>query len=199
MDDSGRRRLPAHERKDQILACATRMFAEQGYRATTTAQLAVAIGVTEPVLYRHFASKQALYIACLEYHWQTLRTSLDVEAARTSQALVVQQMVGRLIRADGDEGRMGSLWLDSLAEAAQDEQIRVSIRDHLRGVHVYLAGVVQSGQAAGELAGGLTPGLEAWYFVGLALLGTAGSRLDDAFDGVGERLASDHRKRLSGD
>jgi AcrR family transcriptional regulator len=44
---------------------ATRLFAERGYDATTTAGIAAAAGVSEPILYRHFRSKQELFISII--------------------------------------------------------------------------------------------------------------------------------------
>ena len=40
---------------------ATKQFAKHGFDAATTASIAKAAGVTEPILYRHFDSKRALY------------------------------------------------------------------------------------------------------------------------------------------
>jgi len=44
-----------------MLAAATDLFAEQGYSATTTLQIAREAGVTEPLLYYHFNSKDGCY------------------------------------------------------------------------------------------------------------------------------------------
>ena len=46
-----------------------RVFSAGSYRGATTAEIAREAGVTEPVLYRHFASKRDLYLACLEEAW----------------------------------------------------------------------------------------------------------------------------------
>lgn len=54
------------ERRAAIVECAIRLFAEKGFRGTTTRQLAAALGVTEPVLYQHFATKSELYSAIIE-------------------------------------------------------------------------------------------------------------------------------------
>lgn len=59
-------RLKGDERRDVIIASAIRLFAENGFRGTTTRQLAAAVGVTEPVLYQHFRTKRELYDAILE-------------------------------------------------------------------------------------------------------------------------------------
>ncbi len=61
-----RSRLSAEERRAAIVKAAVRLFSEKGFRGTTTRELAAAVGVTEPVLYQHFATKGDLYTAIIE-------------------------------------------------------------------------------------------------------------------------------------
>jgi AcrR family transcriptional regulator len=63
-----RKRLPIEERRVLIVEAAGRLFGERGYEATRLDDVAAAAGVTKPILYRHFDSKQALYLALLERH-----------------------------------------------------------------------------------------------------------------------------------
>jgi AcrR family transcriptional regulator len=63
-----RTRLPRDARRALILRVAGPLFARHGYAATRLDDIAAAAEVTKPVLYRHFASKQALYLALLERH-----------------------------------------------------------------------------------------------------------------------------------
>jgi AcrR family transcriptional regulator len=62
---SAARRLPAHERCALIEDAAARLFAERGYGATTVADIVAAAGVSKPMLYRHFESKQDLQMKLL--------------------------------------------------------------------------------------------------------------------------------------
>src|SRR5947199_1684423 len=59
-------RLRKAERKRQLLQHAKQLFVTRGYQDTTTKQIAEAAGVTEPVLYRHFQTKKALFLEVLE-------------------------------------------------------------------------------------------------------------------------------------
>src|SRR5262249_32044482 len=68
MAGAERRRLPAAARRALIEAAAARLFAERGYAATRLDDVAAAANVTKPVLYRHFETKKALYLALLERH-----------------------------------------------------------------------------------------------------------------------------------
>jgi AcrR family transcriptional regulator len=59
-------RLTSAERRRLIERAATELFAQRGYAATTVDDIVRAAGVTKPMLYRHFESKQELCIALLE-------------------------------------------------------------------------------------------------------------------------------------
>jgi TetR/AcrR family transcriptional regulator, transcriptional repressor of aconitase len=53
--------MTAKDRKLAIVQAALPLFARQGFAETTTRDLARAAGVSEPLLYKHFPSKEALY------------------------------------------------------------------------------------------------------------------------------------------
>ena len=59
-------RLPAARRRRQLLAVALRVFADEGYHDASMNDIAVAAGVTKPVLYQHFTSKRDLFAELLE-------------------------------------------------------------------------------------------------------------------------------------
>lgn len=59
-------RLPAAERRRQLLSVACSVLAQRGYHSTTMTDIADAAGVTKPVLYQHFDSKRDLYRTVLE-------------------------------------------------------------------------------------------------------------------------------------
>ena len=59
-------RMNSAERRAAIVREAVKLFAERGFRGTTTRELAAAVGVTEPVLYEHFRTKRELYEAIVE-------------------------------------------------------------------------------------------------------------------------------------
>ena len=58
-----RRRLPAAERRQQLLAAARQAFAEGEVGGTTIESIARVAGVTPAVIYQHFAGKEELYSA----------------------------------------------------------------------------------------------------------------------------------------
>jgi AcrR family transcriptional regulator len=58
--------MKSEERRAAIVRSAIHVFAEKGFRGTTTRELAAAAGITEPVLYQHFGAKRDLYSAIIE-------------------------------------------------------------------------------------------------------------------------------------
>lgn len=81
-----RQRLSAAERRAAIVDSAVSLFAERGFRGTTTREIAAAVGVTEPVLYQHFATKRAMYDAILEANAQDQDPTLQERLAELSAA-----------------------------------------------------------------------------------------------------------------
>ena len=59
-------RLPAAERREQLLDVAMTAFAANGYHGTSMNDVAKAAGITKPVLYQHFASKRDLYVELVD-------------------------------------------------------------------------------------------------------------------------------------
>lgn len=58
--------MHAAQRRKAIVDAAVCLFAERGFRGTTTRDIAASVGVSEPVLYQHFRTKSDLYRAILE-------------------------------------------------------------------------------------------------------------------------------------
>lgn len=58
--------MRADVRRERILAAATLVFAEQGYDGTSLGDIALEAGISRPVLYDHFSSKEELHLQLLE-------------------------------------------------------------------------------------------------------------------------------------
>ena len=65
MKSRPRKRLTLEQRRLRILAAATRSFAARGYDGASMSEIAAAAGITKPVLYDHFVSKDALFESLL--------------------------------------------------------------------------------------------------------------------------------------
>ncbi|MBA3713545.1 MAG: TetR/AcrR family transcriptional regulator [Pyrinomonadaceae bacterium] len=60
-------RMAGEARRRQIVNVALRLFSEHGFRGVTTKEIAQAAGVSEAIIFRHFATKEELYSAIIDY------------------------------------------------------------------------------------------------------------------------------------
>jgi AcrR family transcriptional regulator len=93
-----RPRLAAPLRKSVILDAAIELFSSNGFRGTTTRELAAAVGVSEPVLYQHFSTKRDLYSAILERQVFVSPAQLERELETYSKAGDNRSFFTRLAR-----------------------------------------------------------------------------------------------------
>lgn len=75
-------RLPRAEREAQLLVIAEEVFGERGYQFTTMEEVAERAGVTKPVIYDYFGSKEGLLAACIARARTELQTA-TIEVWRT--------------------------------------------------------------------------------------------------------------------
>jgi AcrR family transcriptional regulator len=121
-------RLRRHERRDQILAAATRAFARSGYSATSLDDIAAEAGVGRVILYRHFESKSDLYRAVLERACSRLASAVGTAdyTADTVYALI------QVAAEDPDAFRL------LFHHAAREPEFRAEV-DDLRAAAVDIA------------------------------------------------------------
>jgi TetR/AcrR family transcriptional regulator len=61
-----RRRFSAEERRNQLIRIALELFSQRGFEGTTTKAIAAAAGVSEAIIFQHFATKEDLYAGILD-------------------------------------------------------------------------------------------------------------------------------------
>ncbi|MBA8825135.1 AcrR family transcriptional regulator [Saccharopolyspora lacisalsi] len=88
--DAPRKRLSRAERERQILAVAEEVFATRGYQAASMDDIADRVGLSKPMLYEYFGSKDGLLLACLE---RAKRELLDSTAAAAGDADNAEQLL----------------------------------------------------------------------------------------------------------
>lgn len=81
--------------RDRILRAAQQLFARQGFDGTTTRDLALAAGVAEGTLFRHFANKKAILIEIATQGWIEILTDLLTELSEMGSYKAVAQVMRR--------------------------------------------------------------------------------------------------------
>ena len=69
--------MPRAEREEQIIAVAITEFADQGYARASMVAIARQAGISKPLIYQYFGSKDALYLHCLHHVAGGLLTRLE--------------------------------------------------------------------------------------------------------------------------
>jgi AcrR family transcriptional regulator len=192
-------RLPAEERKKAVLDCACGIFSTGSYRGTTTAEIARVAGVTEPVLYRHFASKRDLYLSVLDESWRRLRDLWnDAVGAEPDPMLWVSAMGQAYFQAKDPKVRCADLWVQALTEASDDPEIRKFLKRQMREVHNYVADVIHRSQEAGGILPDREASAEAWIFIAIGLLGTVGRRVGGLLQDEFPTIIAQRRRWMTG-
>jgi AcrR family transcriptional regulator len=192
-------RLPAEERKAAVLDCACGIFSTGSYRGTTTAEIARQAGVTEPVLYRHFASKRDLYLAVLEESWSRLRAMWKQAVEGEPDPRFWVAAIGRSYFAAKDPKVLcAELWIQALTEASDDAEIRRFLRKQMREVHDFVSDVIRRSQEAGGIYPDRDASAEAWIFISIGLLGTVGRRVGSVLEEDFEAIIASRKKWMTG-
>lgn len=66
--------MSGEDRRKQLIDVAMDLFSQKGFGGTTTREIAAAAGVTEAIIFRHFATKRDLYTAILDFRGSTTGT-----------------------------------------------------------------------------------------------------------------------------
>jgi AcrR family transcriptional regulator len=174
---STRSRLPASERREAVVAAALRVFASTSYAGATTAEIAREAGVSEPIIYRHFASKRELWFACLDEAWTRFRAVLEAKFVELGEADSVRAVGQAGLQARRERVQLPNLWMQGVTEAAEDAEIQKVVRRHVREVHDFVAGTIRRAQAAGGVPADRDPDAEAWIILAGGFLVSFSDRL----------------------
>jgi TetR/AcrR family transcriptional regulator len=192
-------RLPASERRAAVVDTACQVFARHSYRGATTAEIAREAGITEPILYRHFDSKQALYFACIDEAWAHVRrVSEDAIEAEDDPRAWMAALATAFFEFGEQRSPVASLWLQALTESGDEPDVRRFLRRHLREVHDFVEGVLRRCQEAGVVPAERDARAEAWIFVAVGLLTAVTGRLGGLQQGDLERIRAARRTWLTG-
>lgn len=92
------RQVAAKKTKQCIIKTATDLFMTNGYKQTSTREIANRCGITQPNLYHHFANKQVIYLAVIESLTDQVKIGMhDILQQQTSVKSRLVEMVVFLI------------------------------------------------------------------------------------------------------
>ena len=177
------KRLPAKERRKQILKCATRVFAKKGYHGATTKRISEEAGVAEALIYRYFGSKKGLFSDAVERTAERLvdglESALSEHATDPTRAMArIYDFYVKLLVKQRDMAKMIFL----VSAELDDPEVRDVYLPHQERALKVISRAVRAWQAEDILRKDVPPRAAAWLLLGgfqvLALM-TNAQRLEE--------------------
>jgi AcrR family transcriptional regulator len=144
-------RCSAEDRRRQILEAATGLFASQGFKGTTTRQIADLAKVNEAIIFRHFSTKEDLYWAVLEHKCRQGGERQIIAEYLAGDAPPVETFAGlarAFLRFRLEDPSLGRLLLFSALEHHQlsERFFRTHIADLYEVTAQYIRKQIRAGQ-----------------------------------------------------
>lgn len=143
--------MPRAERERQILDAAVAVYGERGSAEVSMDEIAERVGVTKPVLYTHFGSKEGLLLACIA---RVRAELLEVTAAAATAAATPEAMLRDGTRVFFEYlDRRAPAWTLFCSEAGVTEEALEEIRAQQTDFIAGLLGMQVPGTAPERLTG----------------------------------------------
>lgn len=150
--------MTGDERREQILQAAVELFSQRGFSGTTTKQIALASGVSEAMVFRHFATKDALYDAILDskgcqdgihrFPWEGNEALTAAIEQKDDYAVFYNIGLQALINHQADEGFMRLLFYSALEEHRLAERF---FNEFVAKVYEFIGAYVSQRQRDGAM------------------------------------------------
>ena len=163
--------MNAEDRKLQILRVAVSLFSQRGFGGTTTKEIAQAAGVSEAMVFRHFATKQELYSEILDHK------------ACSGDSMNPEQMVAEALKQKDDRAVFEQLALGALdhhecdpefqrllmyAALERHELAEMFFEKFVRRVYELLGGYISERQRDGAMVE-VDPAIVVRSFIGMII------------------------------
>lgn len=147
----GTPKIPTEQRQASLVQAAVRLAAERSPAEVTTADLAQAVGITQGAVFRHFSSKEAVWLAVLDWASEHLLGQLHAAAAGAAHPLAALQAVFRahvafVIRHPG----VPRLIFQELQHAA-DTPLKARVCTLMQRYRALVMGLLEQAREQGQL------------------------------------------------
>jgi AcrR family transcriptional regulator len=186
------KRLPAEERRRQILDAAVDVFARLGFAAAGTADIAAAAGIGEPTIYRYFSNKRDVYVAAVRGASDEILEHWTQICADAPDALAALQQIGIWYFQRLQQHPELLLLRSRSISDPQDGDITEVVRDAYLEVVRFVEALFQRAQDEGQIAPGEDVKTATWLYMAV------GSLLDQVqILGLHEELTTEQVLRIA--
>jgi TetR/AcrR family transcriptional regulator len=157
---------PTETRQAELVAAALALAAERSPANVTTADLAQAVGITQGAVFRHFESKEAIWLAVIDFAHQDLLARLQAAAATQALPLAALRAVF-MAHVDFvvEQPGVPRVIFQEL-QHPEDTPLKARVRGLMQAYRTLLAGLLERAQAAWQLAPGTDLKAAAVLFIG---------------------------------
>src|SRR5215203_749209 len=163
--------MAGEERRSQLLTVAVTLFSQRGFRGTTTKEIAQAAGVSEAMVFRHFATKEELYAAILDHkmcsgeRFDPAKMASDAIQRKDDRGVFEALALGALTHHENDP-EFQRLLLHSALEKHQLAQMFFD--GFVRPVYEFVSGYIRERQREGALIE-IDPAIVVRCFIGMVM------------------------------
>src|SRR5215213_5290064 len=164
--------MTGDERRSQILQVAIKLFSQYGFRGTTTKEIARAAGVSEAMVFRHFATKDELYHAILD--WKAcegravnpMDAICDAMTAKDDEQVFYKMILDALNKHEGDPEFMRLLFHSALEG---HELAEIFIDENIVPIYKFLSSYIAQRQTDGAIRANINPRVIVRALVGMMI------------------------------
>src|SRR5262245_29638612 len=166
--------MPGDMRREQILRTAVELFSKHGFRGTTTKEIAKGAGVSEAMVFKHFATKDELYGAIIDnkacqsemqFPWHEDSVVRQAMEDRDDQAVFYHLALNALNKHQLDPGFMRLLFFSALEEHELADRF---FKEFVTRVYEFIGSYIEKRQKAGAMRK-LEPRIVVRAFLGMMI------------------------------
>jgi TetR/AcrR family transcriptional regulator len=160
-------RLPTEERQAEIVAAALNLAREISPVSITTGDIATAVGVSQGAVFKHFPTKEAIWVASMQWVRERLLAKLDEAAREATSGVLALEAVFRAHVAFVIAHPGAPRIIFHELQQPTDSPVKQEVRALLKAYRQLLVNQFKAGMKSGELPIGLDPEAAATLFVGI--------------------------------
>lgn len=167
--------MTGDKRREQILQTAVDLFSQRGFRGTTTKEIARVAGVSEAMVFRHFATKDALYGAILDnkgcqdgvhnFPWEENEVLVKAVEEKDDFAVFYNIALDAINKHHSDEAFMRLLFYAALEEHELAERF---FNEFVERIYQFIGGYISMRQKDGAMRE-MNPRIAVRAFMGMLI------------------------------
>lgn len=165
--ETTRRRLSSEDRQSEIIRVAVELAADKGVDSVTTQDMADAMQLTQGAIFRHFATKDDIWVAVMQWIRDRLMKVLDKAAADATDPLnAIERMFFAHITFISKHPAIPRLLFSELLHK-KNSKLRELIQGIISGYEAKIAGLLEAAKSQSSVPDDLDSQSAAVLYIGM--------------------------------